>query len=148
MRFASSDEGSEPVRAVRLERRTVPQAEAQAEEVIHYRERLDVGSGDKSATLPEGYRIRDILRVNVRHFLVRLDDPVDRVDYFDVGRGAFATADMPKVYHVNLVVHVRRESAAGVHDERFAHLRVVLNKNGIVRAEQIQTTRVKSVPRA
>lgn len=148
VRFVSSDEVSEPVRAVRLERRTVQKAEAQAEEVIHYRKRLDVGSDRKGATLPEGYRIRDILRVNVRHFLVRLDDPVDRVDYFDVGRGAFATADMPKVYHVNLVVHVRRESAAGVHDERFAHLRVVLNKNGIVRAEQIQTTRVRAVPRA
>ncbi len=135
--FVTSDEVPAAVRAVRLQRRTVQHAEAATEEVIHYRKLLDAGSDEERAGLPEGYRIRDILRVNVRHFLVRLDDPVDQVDFYDPARGRFARAALPKVYRVNLVVRVRREVTGAETQERYAHLRVVLNKDGIVRAEQI-----------
>lgn len=137
VRFVTSDEVPPVVRAVRLERRTVQQAEAATEEVIHYRKLLEVGS-DARAGLPESYRIRDILRMNVRHFLVRLDDPTDRVDFYDPARGTFARAAMPKVYHVNLVIRLRREVTGAEPHERYAHLRVVLNKEGIVRAEEIR----------
>lgn len=139
--FLSSDEVPGEVRALRLERRTVRHAEAATEEVIHYRKQLDAGSDDEGAGLPEGYRIRDILRVNVRHFLVRLDDPVDRVDIYDPQRGAFAVAEMPKVYHLNLVARVRREAPGEAPQSRYAHLRVVLNKDGIVRAEEVKGRR-------
>ena len=142
VRFLSSDEVPAEVRAVRLQRRTVLHAEAATEEVIHYRKRLDAGSEKGSVGLPEGYRVRDILRVNVRHFLVRLDDPLDRVDCFDVSTGGFVRVELPKVYRVNLVVRVRRESDEGEATERYAHLRVVLNKDGIVRAEQIHSNGV------
>ncbi len=137
VRFVSSDEVPAEVRAVRLERRTVRQAEVATEEVIHYRKRLDVGGRDERRGLPEGYRIRDILRINVRHFLVRLDDPIDLVDCYDTSRGAFVRAELPKVYRVNVVVRVRRERAGEPTHERYAHLRLVLNKDGIVRAEQV-----------
>ncbi len=142
VRFLSSEEVPPEVRAVRLQRRTVLHAEAATEEVIHYRKRLDAGSEEGSVGLPEGYRVRDILRMNVRHFLVRLDDPIDRVDCFDVSASSFVRVELPKVYRVNLVVRVRRESDDGGAHERYAHLRVVLNKDGIVRAEQIHANGV------
>lgn len=142
MRFVSSDEVPADVRAVRLQRRTVLHAEAAAEEVIHYRKRLDAGTDAGSPGLPEGYRVRDILRMNLRHFLVRLDDPIDRVDCFDTATNGFVRLDLPKVYRVNVVVRVRREGADGDTQERDAHLRVVLTKDGIVRAEQIHASGV------
>lgn len=136
--FVAGDEVAPEVRAVRVERRTVAQAESQPEEVIHYRKRLEVGTPDGPSALPEGYRIRDILRVNVRHFLTRLDDPLDVADWFDPATGRFERAPLPKVYHLNLVVRVRREGVSGLAEERWAHLRVVLDKSGIVRAEEVR----------
>lgn len=106
------------------------------EEVIHYRKRLEVDS-EKARALPEGYRIRDILRVNVRHFLLRLDDPKDRVTFFDAARGWFDERDLPRVYHVHVLVRVRQNGPTGVEAEEFAHLRLVLDKDGIVRAETV-----------
>ena len=106
------------------------------EEVIHYRKRLEVDS-EGARALPEGYRIRDILRVNVRHFLLRLDDPKDRVTYFDVGRGWFDEKDLPRVYHVHVLMRVRQLGPGGVAAEELAHLRLVLDKDGIVRAEAV-----------
>ncbi len=144
------DLGARPAEAVRfVDRDTLP-VEVSArredddprrvgpnpEEVIHYRKRLEVDSEGAKA-LPEGYRIRDILRVNVRHFLLRLDDPKDRVTYFDVGRGWFEVRDLPRVYHVHVLVRVRQLGPSGVAAEELAHLRLVLDKDGIVRAETV-----------
>jgi len=137
--FLSPEEVPSEVREVRLQRRTVRHLETAGEEVIHYRKLLT--AGDKGAGLPEGYRIRDILRVNLRHFLTRLDDPLDRVDAWDADRGAFVHVELPKVYHLNVVARVRRERVGDAPEVRFAHLRVVLNKDGIVRAEEVRARR-------
>ena len=37
-----------------------------------------------------------------------LDDPKDRVTYFDVGRGWFDEKDLPRVYHVHVLMRVRQ----------------------------------------
>lgn len=137
MSFVDEDDVAPDVRTLRFRRRTVQGAEALHEEVIHYRKTLEVGTEDDDRKLPDGYRVRDILRLNVRHFLVRLDDPTDRVDYFDNARGTFSSADLPKVYHLNVVVKITREDATGEAHERLEHLRVVLSKSGIVRVEAV-----------
>lgn len=135
VRFVDRDTLPEEVRARRVDddpQRVGPNPE----EVIHYRKRLEVDSEGAKA-LPEGYRIRDILRVNVRHFLLRLDDPKDRVTYFDVGTGWFDERDLPRVYHVHVLMRVRQLGPSGVAAEELAHLRLVLDKDGIVRAEAV-----------
>ncbi len=135
VRFVDRDSLPEEIRERRVDddpRRVGPNPE----EVIHYRKRLEVDS-EGARALPEGYRIRDILRVNVRHFLLRLDDPKDRVTYFDVGRGWFDEKDLPRVYHVHVLMRVRQLGPGGVAAEELAHLRLVLDKDGIVRAEAV-----------
>jgi hypothetical protein len=138
MRFLHSAEVPPEIRAVRLAKRTVRNAEVVTEEVIHYRKVLEVRSRDDSEPLPDGYNVRDILRFNVRHFLVRLDEPLDGVAYFDPQVGAFAAADLPKVYHVNVVAKITREDEGGGGQERLERLRVVLNKEGIVRVDEVE----------
>lgn len=136
MLFVPESRVPQEARALRMTGRTSGHADRQPEEVIHYSKQLDVGAVDDDAHIPSGYWVRDILRLNVRHFLVRLDEPLDRVSYYDAGQDAFADTQLPKVYHVNIVARVRREDASGQRQERLEHLRVVLNKDGIVRVEE------------
>ena len=138
MSFKKSDELPEDVRALRLSQRTVRHAEAATEEVIDYRKELVVGRRrGREEPVPAGFRVREILRLNVRHFLVRLDDPVDEVAFLD--RGAFRSAQVPKVYHVNLVIRSEQAGDNGRGRVRYERLRLVLDKNGIVRIEQVES---------
>lgn len=134
MRFLYPSEVPADVRQMRRARPTVRNAEPLAEEVIHYRKTVEAVAEDDAARLPQGYWVRDILRLNVRHFLVRLDDPIDRAEYFDLARDGFATAQLPKVYRLNLVLKITRETSSAI-QERSELLKVALNKEGIVRVE-------------
>jgi hypothetical protein len=136
MAFLSSTSVPREIRDLRLSRRTVRFAEAGQEEVIHYKKELLIKK-PSGAQIPEGFRVRDILRLNVRHFLVRLDDPIDPVAYFDPALGAFAAAKLPKVYHVNVVLRVQRFDDEKHGIERFERHRVVINKEGIVRVDLV-----------
>jgi hypothetical protein len=140
MGYRRSDDLPEEVRALRLSQRTVRHAEVATEEVIDYRKELFVGRRrGREEPVPAGFRVRDILRLNVRHFLVRLDDPVDEVAFLDRDRGAFRSAQVPKVYHVNLVVRSEQTDAEGRARVRYERLRLVLDKNGIVRIESVES---------
>lgn len=141
MRFVAFGDVPEHIRAIRLEHRTVRQLDLFAnEEVIHYQKLLRLERTDDTRTLPDGYRMLDILRLNVRHFLVRLDDPSEKMRFFDYAHGGFFETKLPKVYHLNLVLEARHLEGGKTEILRRAHLRVVLNKNGIVRVERVQET--------
>jgi hypothetical protein len=138
VRFTPFASVPDAVRKMRMQRRTVQHSEPAGEEVLHYHKRLDVGGAARGA--PEGYRLRDILRINVRHFLARLDEPEDEAHWYDLPTATFQQRALPRVYHVNVVVRVRQVSAEGeaVRD-RDTHLRVVINKEGIVRVETVDS---------
>ena len=135
MRFLSLPELPPDISALRQSVRTLRSADLGLEEIIHHHKVVDVDEGQEARRLPQGYGVLDILRLNVRHFLVRLDEPLDQVAFFDWRRQGFAMARLPKVYHLNLVVKIRREFKGGAVEESHERLRVVLNKEGIVRAE-------------
>lgn len=139
MRFIPYDAVDENIRRVRLEQRTVRKIGGVSnEEVICYKKSLLVQANDTVERMPQGYAVRDILRLNIRHFLVRLDDPSEKWGYFDVNRNCFGEAKLPKVYHLHAVICVRRTGTVDrPAEESLEHLRVVLNKNGIVRVERL-----------
>jgi hypothetical protein len=137
VRFVNPEALEPRVREIRAQRRTVRHAGVTQEEVIHYRKRITSQPTAAGGAVSQGYRLRDLLRINVRHFLIRLDDPEDRVDFYDPEARAFRVATLPKVYHVNLVVRLRRTVGEEVR-ERFVHLRIVLNKDRIVRCDEIR----------
>lgn len=138
MHYAPRNEVPSEVLALRMTGRTVNQAALPDEEIIHYRKVLDVRSLSDVEPLPEGYWVRDIMRLNVRHFLVRLDDPDDSIRFFDVDARRFAEARLPKVYHLNIVAKITRVSADGSLLERYERWRVILNKLGVVRVETMK----------
>ena len=136
MRFLRHDQAPPDVLAQRLAHRTVRHAEVFGEEVIHYRKeiRFEAEAEDEEAA---GFWLHDIMRLNVRHFLVRLDDPVDRLPHYRDDRRSFEWAELHKVYHLNLVMRVSREGPDRSTEERLEHLRVVLDKERIVRIEPV-----------
>lgn len=77
--------------------------------------------------------INDIIRFNVSNLLVRMDDPTREIRVYDDALGQLRTVTCPKAYHLNVVLRWR--AAGGTYTlERF---RVILNKNGIRRLQEI-----------
>jgi hypothetical protein len=138
MSWKKSDEVPADIRDLRLSRRTVRVAETATEEVIRYRKEITVDRSKGGERVPEGFRVRDILRLNVRQFLARLDDPLDDVSFFDPERGAFRAARLPKVYHVNIVIRSERSGEGEALNVHYERLRLVLNKEGIVRVDVVE----------
>lgn len=136
MTFAGVDELDPEVRRLRFEPSIFRDVESGAnpEEVIHYHKQITLhGMSEKSQLGPR--TILDILRLNVRPFLERLDEPVERIDGFDPKTRQFERKRFPRVYHLNVVIRLARVDDHG-EANRFARFRVVLNKNGIVRVSK------------
>jgi hypothetical protein len=90
------------------------------------------------APVPAGFGVQELVRLSLDEILKRLDDPIDDVAFYDPSTGTFARAEMPKVYHLNLVV----ETTTGAQDDPTAvrHLsrsRVIVNQEGVVRIDPV-----------
>jgi hypothetical protein len=120
------------VRAMRVALRTVRHADTAGEAVLHYRRDLELGLGDDTPT-SEGLAFRQILRLNLRHFFTRLDEPEQRESHYAVDEGRFVNVSLPKVYHINLIARVRSAGRRII----LKRWRVVLNKEGIVRLDTV-----------
>ena len=119
---------------LRTHPRTVAGTDISTEETFYYERLLTLGTEDQ-ATLPPGFALRDILRFNLRHFMARLDNPLEPIRYYDVHTDRFVRLDSPKVYHLNLIVRVVSSTEGELMLSRH---RVVLNKETILRVEAVQ----------
>ena len=101
------------------------------EGVIHYNKKIKLNTDSLKLEFKGVSSIKDIIRFNFSDFLDHLDDHEKRLATFDEdeGTGEIIT---PKVYHINLLIHSTSESL-----HRFAHYRVVLDKRGIVRVDEM-----------
>ena len=117
------------VRALRAASHTVFGADLASECVLRYHRRLTMRT-DKQALPQPGLSLRQIVRLNLRHFLTRLDEPQHPACHYAPGDDSFVQVDVPKVYHLNLVARVKSER--GVSSRRW---RIIMNKDGIVRIE-------------
>jgi hypothetical protein len=81
-------------------------------------------------------RVHDVLRFDVSHFLAKLADPKKKLSFFHSDEG-IVTIEAPKVYHLNLVFRYRVTEQGKAQQHEYERLRVVLNKQGIVRVETV-----------
>ena len=82
--------------------------------------------------------VKDILRLDVSSFLSHLDNPLKELALYDSEEGS-VVVEAPKVYHLDLVLRMERRHVGVEGDEgdiRLEVVRVVLDKNGIVRLEE------------
>lgn len=110
------------------------------ETIMHFSKTLVFENAQLREQLPSLRVVRDLLRFNISAFLSRMDQPSKKLRYFDATKG-FSQMKAPKVYHLNLVLQYTlqdfRQEQWMDRQYEFEHLRLVLNKKGIVRIEQL-----------
>jgi len=82
--------------------------------------------------------LNDIMRFNIRDVVEQADDASVDYPYVDPATGELRSAACARVYHMNLVLkytYFSREGRVSMHYER---IRIVLNKDGIVRLEEVK----------
>jgi hypothetical protein len=112
----------------------VEDSEQEEEQVLAYRRRLEWREASGSRSLAEGLAVRQIMRLNLRELLGRLDEPRHRLPVFDGAADRFTLADVPKVYHLNVVARLD----TGASKPLLHRTRVVLDKERIIRLEMTQ----------
>ena len=144
LRFLNVDEVPPQVVQTRMARRTIEGTDLSGESVLCYHRRLEIDppkGPDATATRDGGrpaphpssrHGTRQILRINLRHFLVRLDEPELRSEHFLPHENRFGSLPLAKVYHLSLVARVTHAGRT-----QLSRYRIVLNKRGIVRLERI-----------
>ena len=121
------------VRKLRLQNQIIDiEAKALKEHIIQYKKKIvlfpDKFGSDLSNNNISG--LTDITRLNFHRFIQYMDDP--KKDYILVKKGAVYSKFANKVYHINIVQ--KYFTAKG---EVYYRYRVVLNRNGIKRIENI-----------
>lgn len=115
-------------------RKSLP--EQSPEEILVYRKELTVNTDAVQKLHTRTVNFTDIMRFNIRKFLLKMDDPEQPINYFneELEKGTTITGD--RVYHINLVLkysHVKGDKE----DIKYERYRLVANKLGIQRVEFI-----------
>lgn len=80
-----------------------------------------------------------IFRFNIHRFLRKASDPVEKHFSLDPKSLKMITTRLPKVYHLDLIIKNISQKKSGVHHVEIKKLRIVLDKNGIRRIEQLRS---------
>ena len=127
------DHAPDDVLAIRQRSRWIAGARLGGESVLVYRRKLEILTPpEEQPRSTDELALRQIIRLNLRHFMTRLDERDQIVRHYEPSIGGFATHEIAKVYHLNVVARI-----GGPGQE--AHLkrwRVVFSREGIERIER------------
>jgi len=126
------DQAPDDVLALRQRSEWIAGARIGGESVLVYRRKLEILAPEDQPRSTDELALRQIIRLNLRHFMTRLDERDQIVHHYDPSIGGFATREIAKVYHLNVVVRIGGPNP-GAHLERW---RVVFSRDGIERIER------------
>jgi hypothetical protein len=113
---------------------------ARDEVILHYSKKINFpihSSGQNGINIEF---IRDMARFDISEFLNKLDNPKKTLSYFDSLKGS-VLIEAPKVYHINIVFryasYYQKNKVTHAANFEFERVRLVLNKKGIVRIEEV-----------
>ncbi len=122
----------------RIDNITSVDEEGKPERVFKYKKEIALYPEVIMKTHERRRDLNDIMRFNIRDVVEQADDAQVVYPYVDAPSGELRTALCARVYHMNLVLkysYADREGQPAVHYER---IRIVLNKDGIVRLEEVK----------
>ena len=122
------------IKRTRSRERTVSGLTVENENVVRYTRSLSLNPSTGDANMGQ-YGIQERFRFSLGDFLARLDDPSESVRYFDSRTGRFRRKEMPRVYHINLVVKKIEESN---NKEEISKFRLVVNQKRVLRIEPVE----------
>ncbi len=136
--FTSRDEVDPVVQAYRD--RTRPSSflpEESPEEILVYQKEININTQAIMEIHSRTVNLTDIMRFNIRKYLLKMDDPEQSIHYFDENMGHLTTRTCQRTYHLNLILKYSkfRDRQEILKYERY---RLVLNKWGIIRVEFIE----------
>ncbi|MCP4214933.1 MAG: hypothetical protein GY765_09760, partial [bacterium] len=102
------------------------------EKVLFYRKQVTLFSKRLESVYKEFNieGVNDIIRFNVNRFLAKMDNPTRKL--FTLRDGEVAETHGSRVYNMNLILKISRGEK-----EYFKRIRIVLNRDGIKRIEEI-----------
>jgi hypothetical protein len=106
------------------------------EDVIHYSKRVWIKPDAARAMADGTLSLKDVFRFNMSEFLEYFDNPEKNLSVFDAEEGAVKLR-APKVYHFNILLRLASRNTDGSRRVRLEHVRLVLNKAGIVRVDPV-----------
>jgi hypothetical protein len=111
--------------------------EGKPERVIKYEKEVTLFPARISRFHQRRRDLNDITRLNIDDFLKQADDPV--VDYLqlDPTSGRLDQVQCQRVYHVNVVFTYRSIGSRKPAPERVERIRLVLNRDGIVKLDEV-----------
>ncbi|HEY3383552.1 MAG TPA: hypothetical protein VGK32_17440 [Vicinamibacterales bacterium] len=111
--------------------------EGKPERIIKYEKEVSLFPARISRFHERRRDLNDIMRLNIDDFLRQADDAT--VDYLnlDPDSGQLQQVQCQRVYHVNIVFTYRSIDAKRQTAERVERIRLVLNRDGIVRLDQV-----------
>lgn len=136
LRWVENDEIPPDVAALRSKHRTVRGVTTELESVLEYQRVVRFTSGENP--VPDGFGVQELFRLSLDEILKRLDDPVDQVAYYDQRNATFRQANMPKVYHLNMIARCTDQLTGDVVSGRW---RVVVNQDGVVHIDPVAQRR-------
>jgi hypothetical protein len=106
------------------------------EDVVHYTRFVKIYKSERNKSVgPWINAMTVITRIRIDDFLKEMDDPSD-VMYVSSDEGDFEQQNSERVYHLHLVI---QETSLRDGIDNIQHFRVVLNKAGIIRIENLTT---------
>lgn len=134
VRFLEPSQVPADVATLRLAHRKMRMLASEREHVLHYHRWLTFRASE--APVPPGFGVQDLFRLGLDELINRLDDPIDPVSFYDHKSAQFKTAQVPKVYHLNMVLVATN---LDTNEQVKTRTRVVVNQQGIVRLEPLVT---------
>lgn len=123
------------VLAIRRETQQHPfEEQARPETVLFHKKSVVLHRDRIAAADPRFEALTEILRLDVRRWLVHTDDPKRRFVFADPDAGVLDTATAPRVYNIAVVYRLRREGEQAP----WHRVRVVVSRKGIRRLDLIR----------
>jgi hypothetical protein len=143
--FVEVDELPKDVKAL-LEKMAPERLNADALSIIHYRKRMGI-QGEKIQDMKRKIRaLYTFFRLNVANMLAPLDLPYEELAV-STTRLQATTRQVPKVYYVDLVLHVTMRFEDQKRSE-FEYYRIVIDKRGIKRIAKLPLPETLGGPKA
>jgi len=115
---------------------TAVENEGKPEDVIRYEKEVVLYPKRITEFHERRKDLNDILRVNIFPFLVQADDPKADYTHLNPKTGKLEVLQCSRVYHINVLLRYLVRTSGG-ETEKFDRLRIVLNRKGIKRLEEV-----------
>ncbi len=107
------------------------------ETIFYYKKEVTLFSSPEDEPHGEHRELNDIFRYNISRFLLKASDAYkDHLDV-DTKSGKLRAVRMPKVYHINIIMHRSYLDGEGQPVNDLRKFRLVLDKEGIKRIEKV-----------